>query len=171
MKFPCLLQILAIPGLLLCRLPRSVRVGVFCTNGCGIWVWKMCTLTTFIQHRLPEEYSGLDLSPGFPRFLLIWYFYNPRSETLFVFVKFWLYQALSCVNCLALSELGDCILHLSSDENFGLWVSQLPLNMVFLNPRGWLNFSWLSKVLAVPGLLPSYARRWAICTNLCGIDL
>ena len=162
MKFPWLCQILAIPGLLLCRLSRFVRVGAF-------------SLTTLIQHRSPEEYSGFDRSPGFPRFLFEWYFYNPWSETLLVFVKFWLYQALSCVNCLALSELGDCILHLSSDENFGLWVSQLPLNMVFLNPRGWLNFSWLSQVLAVPGLLPnglpSYARRWAICTNLCGIDL
>ena len=64
---------------------------------------------------------------------------------------------------------------MSSDEYFGLWVSQLPLNMVFLNPRGWWNFPWLNQVVAVPGLLscglPSYGRKWAICTNLCAIDL
>ena len=51
----------------------------------------------------------------------------------------------------------------------------LPLNVVFFSLRGLRNFPSLCQVLAIPGLLPcglpSYARRWAICTNLCGIDL
>ena len=34
-------------------------------------------------------------------------FFIPRSETLLIFVKFWLYQAFLRVYCLALSELGD----------------------------------------------------------------
>ena len=34
-------------------------------------------------------------------------FFNRRSETLLVFCNFWLDQALSSVNRLALSELGD----------------------------------------------------------------
>ena len=49
------------------------------------------------------------------------------------------------------------------------------LTWYFLSLKGWWNFPWLCQVLAVPGLLPcglpSYARRWAICTTLCGIDL
>ena len=56
-----------------------------------------------------------------------------------------------------------------------LGIPSLLLTWYFLFPKGWWNFPWLCQVLAVPGLLPcglpSYARRWAICTTLCGIDL
>ena len=106
-------------------------------------------------------------------------FFIPRSETLLIFVKFWLYQALLRVYCLALSELGD--FHKSGLdwllENDNSWNSDLvfviswifwplglptSLNMVFLisevheTSLDFIKF-WLSQgffcvdCLAMPG--------------------
>ena len=68
----------------------------------------MLSHTTLFQFWSPEEYCGLDRSFSLSCFLLIWYFLIPEvGETPLDFVKFWLYQAFSRVDCLALSELGD----------------------------------------------------------------
>ena len=53
------------------------------------------------------------------------------------------------------------IWYLSTDEYFGLWVSQLPLNMVLFNPRGWWNFTWICQVLAALGLLLCWLSSYA----------
>ena len=58
------------------------RSGVICTNVFGIELRKQLSRTTLIQYRSPEEYSGLDRSPGLPRFLLIWYSLIPEFSEI-----------------------------------------------------------------------------------------
>ena len=66
-------NILAVPGLLLCELPRSVGVGALCKNVCGIWFLKRVLL----QHWsvIGHQSNTLALTiHQVSRFLLIWYF-------------------------------------------------------------------------------------------------
>ena len=66
------------------------------------WLLKKLSCTTLIRYWSPEEYSGLDLSPGLPLLPLNMVFFNPKGcwKTPLDFVKFWLYQAFSRVGYL-----------------------------------------------------------------------
>ena len=112
------------------------------------------------------------------------------------FEKILAVPCISHVDCLALSELGcfeKMCVKLDFEKAYSynpdpvsvtrgiFWAwpftgsSHFLLIWYFFNPRGWWNFPWLCQVLAIPCLLlnglSSYARRWVICTNLCGVDL
>ena len=156
---PWLSKVLALPGLLPCRLPAPSVLGDFHKL---VRDWVLSKPFLYNSDRLLVIHSNI-------------VFLNPRGWCIppVTFYKIWLYRVFSRVDCLALSELG-CFAQMRVEFEFekrvllqswsGVghqsnilaltvhWVFPSSCYMLFCNPRSEALLDFL-KILAVPSLV------------------
>ena len=146
----------------------------FCTNGCGIWFFKIAHYYKPVLVSLKFWLWPFTGSSPLPMNMV---FLNPRNEILLVFFKFWLYQAFYGVNGLALSELSDLQKRSGISHQINFFASIFLLTSkkyvirtsMYRNEHSKIGFSYNPDLISVIQRIFCLHLIGAFCTNGCGI--